>query len=214
MKNLLSMIALCFFLTGNIAEGQIDKTQLSLDASKKQEQNIKILSQFTWKRKIEASSEGNVVMTSLSSVTMGTNGKPVYQVIDQESAVKKGSKKQAEAREYIKNAVDLASRYIFMSTGQMVDLFNKGTLSVISNDLRAEAFNLLNQGDRVNFTFDKTSLDYKSQDISTIMNGDAVKAKVSYKMVNGVNTVDKVTLDLPAKKISVILTNFEYAQKL
>jgi hypothetical protein len=38
------MMALCFFLTGNIAEAQIDKTRLSLDASKKQEQNIKILS--------------------------------------------------------------------------------------------------------------------------------------------------------------------------
>jgi len=196
------------------AFAQIDKTQLSLNVSKTNDHNIKLLSSYTWKRTIQGFSEGNQVVSILSSVTMGPDGKPVNQVIENSGGQKKQSKKQAEAAEYIKNAVDLVAKYIFMSTGQMVDLFNKGTLSMLNNDLHAEAFNFITKGDHLNYTFDKTSLQYKGQDISTMMNGDPVKATVTFKFVDDVNTVDKVVLDLPAKKIKVNMTNTDFAKKL
>jgi hypothetical protein len=214
MKKLLLITIVSAFMTGNLVEAQIDKTKLSLEVTKKQEQNIKILSQYTWKRMLEGTCEGSLVLTTLASGTIGPDGKPVYQVIDKEAAPKSGTKKQTQKIEYIKQAVELASQYIFMSTGQMVDLFNKGTLSEINNDMRVEAFGFIMKGDRINLTLDKSSLNYVSQDISTLMNGDPVKAQVTYKMGNDVNTVDKVTLNLPAKKISVTITNSEYAKKL
>jgi len=197
------------------ANAQIDKTQLSLDVSKTNDQNIKLLSTYTWKRTIQGYSEGNLVLNVLSSATMGPDGKPVFQVIEKSGTEKqKSSKKQAEAAEYIKNAVDLVSKYIFMSTGQMVDLFNKGTLSLLNNELHAEAFNFITKGDHLKFIFDKGSLQYKTQDISTQMNGDPVKATVTYKIVDNVNTVDKVVLDLPAKKYKVNVTSTDFAKKL
>jgi len=197
------------------AFAQLDKTQLSLAVSKANDHNIKLLSSYTWKRTIEGFSEGNQVVSILSSVTMGPDGKPVNQVIEKSGAgQKKPSKKQAEAAEYIKNAVELVAKYIFMSTGQMVDLFNKGTLSMLNNDLHAEAFNFIIKGDHLNYAFDKTSLQYKGQEISTLMNGDPVKATVTFKNVDDVNTVDKVVLDLPAKKIKVNMTNKDFAKKL
>jgi len=197
------------------ANAQIDKTQLSLDVSKTNDHNIKLLSTYTWKRTLVGTSEGNQVVSILSSVTMGPDGKPVNQVIEKSGGgKKKPSKKQAEAAEYIKNAVELVSKYIFMSTGQMVDLFNKGTLSVLNDNLNAEAFNFIIKGDHLKYTYDKKSLQYKAQDILTLMNGDPVKATVSFKFVNDVNTVDKVVLDLPAKKIKVDMTNMDFAKKL
>lgn len=214
MKKLITILTVSAFLMGNSSEAQVDKTKISLEVTKNQQQNIKILSQYTWKRKLEGTSEGSLVLTTLASGTIGPDGKPVYQVIDKEAAPKSSSKKQAEKIEYIKQAVELVSRYIFLSTGQMVDLFNNGTLSQINNDLRVEAFGFIAKGDRINLTMDKSSLDYISQDISALLNGDPVKAQVLYKKVNDVNTVDKVVLDLPARKISVTITNFEYAKKL
>ncbi len=197
------------------AMAQIDKTQLSLDVSKTNDRNIKLLSGYTWKRTIQGYSEGNQVISVVSSVTMGPDGKPVYQVIDKSgSAKQKSSKKQAEAGEYIKNAVDLVSKYIFMSTGQMIDVFNKGTLSLLNDDLQAEAFNFFVKGDHLKFIFDKKSLQYKTQDISTQMNGDPVKATVTYRTLDNVNTVDNVVLDLPAKKFKVNVISTDFAKKL
>jgi hypothetical protein len=207
-----------FFAAGAFAlsaAAQIDKTQLSLDASKTNEQNSKLLSTYTWKRTIEGFVGSDQVFLSVSSVTLGPDGKPAYNVIDKSgTSQQKSSKKQAKAAENIKNAVDLVSRYIFMSTGQMVDLFNKGTLSILGNDLNAEAFNFFSKGDHIKFTYDKKTLQYKTQEISALLNGEPVKATVSYKFVDNVNTVDKVLLEMPAKKIKANVVNTEFAKKL
>jgi len=208
------LISIAVFI-GLSLSAQIDKTKLSLEVSKTNDHNIKLLSAYTWKRTLEGFQEGNQVVSILSSVTMSPDGKPVNQVIEKTGGnQKKPSKKQAEAAEYIKNAVELVSKYIFMSTGQMVDLFNKGTLSLLNDNLNAEAFNFITKGDHLKYTYDKTSLQYKAQDISTLMNGDPVKATVTFKFVDDVNTVDKVVLDLPAKKIKVNLSNTDFAKKL
>jgi hypothetical protein len=207
-----------FFAAGCLAlsvNAQIDKTQLSLEVSKTNENNIKLLSTFTWKRTVEGFVEGDQVFLSLSSATVGPDGKPAYQVIEKSGASqKKSSKKQAQAAENIKNAVELVSKYIFMSTGQLVDLFNKGTLSVLNDDLNAEAFNFFSKGDHIKYTYDKNSLQYKTQVISTLLNGEPVKAMVTYKFVDDLNTVDKVVLEMPAKKIKANITNTEFAKKL
>jgi hypothetical protein len=120
----------------------------------------------------------------------------------------------SDINEYVKNAVELVNKYIFLSNGQMIDLFNKGTLSVLGSLLQAEGFNLLLQGDHVNFKFDQSSLLYQSQDISTVMNGDPVKAVVKYETINGINRVISVVIDLPGPKVKINLANFEYAKKL
>jgi hypothetical protein len=96
----------------------------------------------------------------------------------------------------------------------MVDLFNQGTLSILGNSLQAEGFDLLLKGDHVNFKFDQASLLYQSQDVSTLMDGDPVKAVVKYETVNGINRVNSAVIDLPGKKIKIKLANFEYAKKL
>jgi len=199
-------------LSGN---AQIDKTKLSLEVSKTNEHNAKLLSTYTWKRSVDGFFEGEQVFQSLSSATVGPDGKPAYQVIEKSgSSQKKSSKKQAQATENIKNAVELVSKYIFMSTGQLVDLFNKGTLSVLNDDLNAEAFNFFSKGDHIKYTYDKKSLQYKTQVISTLLNGEPVKAMVTYKFVDDLNTVDKVVLEMLAKKIKANITNTEFAKKL
>jgi hypothetical protein len=213
MKRIFLLFAAGFLaFSGN---AQIDKTQLSLDVSKTNDQNIKLLSGYTWKRTVEGFKEGEQVFLSQSSATVGPDGKPAYQVIEKSGSIqKKSSKKQAQATENIKNAVALVSKYIFISTGQLVDLFNKGTLSVLNDDLNAEAFNFFSKGDHIKYSYDKKSLQYKTQEISTLLNGEPVKASVTYKFVDDVNVVDKVVLEMPAIKIKANITNSEFAKKL
>jgi hypothetical protein len=204
------------------AYSQVDKTQMSLDVSKKYQQNIGQLAQLTWKRKTEGYVDGKMAMSSLSSVTIDSQGKMNAVTIQKQSYVakKRGlrgaiqSSVVSDINEYVKNAVELVNKYIFLSQGQMVDLFNKGTLSILGSSLQAEGFNLLQQGDHINYKFDHSSLLYQSQDISTVMNGDPVKAVVKYETINGINRVNSVVIDLPGPKVKIKLANFEYAKKL
>jgi hypothetical protein len=66
---------------------QVDKTQINLDISKKYEQNIGKLAQLTWKRKTEGYVDGKMAMSSLSSVTIGPDGKLNAVVIQNQSYV-------------------------------------------------------------------------------------------------------------------------------
>jgi hypothetical protein len=217
---LLSFLALMFLAPA--ATGQVDKTKISLDVSKNYRENIGQLAKLTWKRKTEGYVDGKMVMSSISSVTIDAEGKMNAVVIQKQSyvaqkrglrgAVQKGV--VADINEYVKNAVELVNKYIFLSQGQMIDLFNKGTLSVLGSSLQAEGFNLLVQGDHINFKFDQASLLYQSQEVSTVMNGDPVKAVVKYETLNGINRVNSVVIDLPGPKVKIKLANFEYATKL
>jgi hypothetical protein len=222
MKKLSVLIVLFSLLTGSVVVAQVDKTQMSLDVSKKYAQNIGQLTQLTWKRKTEGYVGGNLAMSSVSSVTLGSDGKMQAIVISQQSYTqkKRGLRGAIQAgvvsdvNAYVKAAVELIGKYIFLSQGQMVDLFNKGTLSALGNSIQAEGFNLLVQGDHVNYKFDQATLLYQSQDVSTVLEGDAVKATVKYENVNGINRVTSVTMDMAGPKVNIKLTNFEYAKKM
>ena len=221
MKTLfLLLFGLIMFVSASYS--QVDKTQMSLDVTTKYQQNISQLAQLTWKRKTEGYVDGKMAMSSLSSVTIGPDGKLNAVTIQKQSyaAKKRGlrgaiqSSVVSDINEYVKNAVELVNKYIFLSQGQMVDLFNKGTLSILGSSLQAEGFNLLLQGDHINYKFDQSSLLYQSQDISTVMNGDPVKAVVKYETINGINRVNSVVIDLPGPKVKIKLANFEYAKKI
>jgi hypothetical protein len=214
------MFAMVFLLPASFC--QVDKTQMSLDVSKKYQQNIGEIAQLTWKRKIEGYSDGKLAMTSLCSVTIGPDGKLNAVELQKQSfvaqkrglrgAIQKGA--ISDINEYVKNAIELVNKYIFLSQGQMIDLFNQGTLSILGNSLQAEGFDQLLKGDHLNFKFDQASLLYQSQDISTLLDGDPVKAVVKYETINGINRVNSAEIDLPGKKIKIKLANFEYAKKL
>ncbi|MCX6246000.1 MAG: hypothetical protein NTU98_15005 [Bacteroidetes bacterium] len=220
MKTLLSFLLIMVCLAPE-SFSQVDKTQMGLDASKKYNENLGKLTQMQWKRKMEGFVDGNLAMSSVSSMTLGSDGKLSAIVITQQSYVEKkrglrGKVQKSvvsDVNEYVRNAVNLVGNYIILSQGQFVDLFSKGTLTESGNTLQADAANILKQGDRLIYKFDKTLLLYQSQDISTVLGEDPVKANVNYETVNGTNRVTSVNIDLPGPKVKVKLTNFEYAKK-
>lgn len=201
---------------------QVDLTQLSLNVQKTYDQNFAKMAQYTWQRDVQVLMKGELKATIVENVSIGTDGKPVTQVIDKTTTTKKkpgirGSIQQSQGddlKEYVENALKLVVGYIFMSKGQMVDLFDKGTVSELGNDLQVQGYNFITQGDNLQFLYNINSLQCVSQTVSTVMSGDPVKAVVTYKQLNGVNVVDKITVDLPAKQLNAIAVNSLWAKKL
>ncbi|MEJ2195025.1 MAG: hypothetical protein P8X73_09245 [Ignavibacteriaceae bacterium] len=117
-------------------------------------------------------------------------------------------------KEYVQKAAKLVSEYIFMNDSQMVKLFNKGTVSELTNELQVEAFDFLVNGDNLQFLYDMKTLECVSQTVNTVMSGDKVNAQILYKALDDVNVVGKITLDLPAKDLSVVIVDSQWAKKI
>ncbi len=211
-------------LTFQIAGAQTDKTQLSLDISKTYAANFEQIKQHVWKRKTEVYVDGKLALTVISDFSFDANGKLQVKVVDTKSNMetKGGPIKQSMAKnkaedmkDYWGNALELVAKYMFMSKGDMVDFFDKATVTENSADVLASAKNVYVKNDQLDLTVDKTSLLYKKQVIKTFMNTDAVNCDVTYKKLsNGLNVADVMNLDLPAQKMKVVATNYDYAKKL
>lgn len=201
---------------------QVDLTQLSLNIQEKYNQNFATMAQYTWQRNTQVFMKGELKATILANISVGSDGKPVANVIDQTSTTKKkpgvrGAVQSSEidkTKTYVENALKLVVEYIFMSKGQMVDLFDKGTVSQLGNNLQVQGYNFITQGDNLQYLYNIESLECESQTVSTVMSGDPVKAQVTYKQLDGVNMVEKITLDLPAKGLNAVAVNSQWAKKL
>lgn len=211
-----------FIFFASISWAQVDKTQLSLDVQAKYSKNFTEMAQYTWQRNIQVFMKGELMATIVADVSVGSEGKPVVNVIDKTTTTKKKpgirgaiqSSKQEETKEYVQNSLKLVTEYIFMSKGQMVDLFDKGTISQLGNNLQAQGFNFIVQGDNLKFLYNINSLECISQTVNTVYDGDPVNAVVIYKQVDGVNMVEKITLDLPAKELNAVSVSSLWAKKL
>jgi len=202
---------------------QTDMTQLSLNVQEKYNQNFAAMAQFTWQRNVQVFMKGDLKATIVATVSVGSDGKPVANVIDQTSTTKQKpgirgavqSSQVDDTKTYVENALKLVTEYIFMSKGQMVDLFStKGIVSQLGNNLQVQGSNFIAQGDNLQFLYNIESLECVSQTVNTVMSGDPVKAVVTYKEVQGVNMVDKITLDLPAKGLNAVAVNTQWAKRL
>jgi hypothetical protein len=223
MKKIMAFILLPLF-TVQLAGAQTDKTQLSLDISKAYATNLEQIKQHVWKRKTEVYVDGKLALTVISDFSFDTNGKLQVKVVDSKSnmEVKGGPIRQNAAKnkaedmkDYWGNALELAANYMFMSKGDMVDFFDKATVTESSGDVLASAKNVYVKNDQLDLTVDNTSLFYKKQVIRTFMNTDAVNCDVTYKKLSiGLNAADVMNLELPAQKMKVVATNYDYAKKL
>ncbi len=201
---------------------QVNLTQLSLDIQAKYQQNAIAMMKYTWQREANIFMKDELKGAILSQVSLGDDGKPVSQVIDKVSTTEKKpglrgeiqKSEQEDVKTYVTNALELVQKYIFMSKGELVDLFNKGNISIIGDHLQAQGFNYFVQGDNLQFLYNKNTLLCTSQTVNTLMNGDQVQAQVTYTMVNGVNMVSSIALVLPAKNLTVTASNSNFAQKL
>lgn len=217
----ISLVMLIFLVPLMVA--QVDLTQLSLNVQKKYNENFAAMAQYTWQRNVQVFMKGDLKATIVANVSVGSDGKPVSQVVEQTSTTKKKpgirgavqSSQIDDTKEYVENALKLVVEYIFMSKGQMVDLFStKGIVSQLGDNLQVQGSNFIVQGDNLQYLYNINTLECVSQTVNTVMDGDPVKAVVTYKEVEGVDMVDKITLDLPAKGLNAVAVNSLWAKRL
>lgn len=220
MKTIFSLLSICISL-GTVA--QINKEQLALAISKADDANTEKLKEYVWKRKSDVSVNGQLKLTTITEFSFDNAGKLQAKLVDAESSVKqkrglrgRAQKNAAEDKmEYVEKALELSLAYTFMSKGQLLDFFNKATVTEKNNVIEATGENIYVQGDKLTIHLDpKTNL-YLDKTFSSLLGKDPIDGQIKFeKFSSGVNHGSVTVLNMPAQKMKIDAVNQDYTQRV
>jgi hypothetical protein len=221
MKKPLLFIALC--LLSFITFGQTDKEKLALNVSKAEAQNQENLKQFIWKRTSNVFLSNQLKLTTVTEFSFGPDGKLVTKVIDATTTVKQkpglrgAAQKSAvdDKMDYIQKALELSLNYAFMSKGELIDFFDKATITQKDGFIEAVASNVHINGDKLLVRIDTATNLFVYKEFSSLLGKDVVSGKLNYdKFSNGTEHGTTTTLDMPVQKMRIEGTNQDYTVRV
>ncbi|MBL7857553.1 MAG: hypothetical protein JNM57_07680 [Cyclobacteriaceae bacterium] len=222
MKNILAA-SLCILVSISVTLAQVDKEQLALSISKADDANTEKLKAYIWKRKSDVSIDGQVKLTTITEFSYDDQGKLQANVVDAQSSVKQKpglrGKMQENAAEdkmdYVSKSLDLALSYTFMSKGQLLDFFEKATVTEKEGVYEATAENVNIQGDKLTIWVDKKTNLYIKKTFSSLLGKDPVNGEINFeKFSSGINHGTTTLLNMPAQKMKIDAKNQDYSQRV
>jgi hypothetical protein len=202
----------CILLTGSILAGQTDKEQLALRVAKAEEQNLARLKEYIWKRHSNVFLDNQMKLTTVTEFRFNTDGKLETQVIDASSSVQqkpglRGAAQKSAAEDkldYLQQALQLSVAYAFLSKGELVDFFDKATITEQNDMLEAVAANVLVQGDRLMVRIDPESDLILYREFTSLLGKDMVDGKLYYdSFSNGTVHGTMTTINMPVQKMKI-----------
>jgi hypothetical protein len=211
------------FASGSIVFAQA-KTNLSLQVSAAAAANRAQLKNYVWTRTVQVFISGTLKTTVVSSLSIGPDGKMVTTAVSSVSTDPPPTrgirgdiarKKIAEIKTYVDSAVKVSMSYIYMNKGNMVNYFDAASITQSGNTITVAGTNVNRTNDQFTTNLAAGSLAYISQNFTSTSSGDAISGAISYKTFdNGLTAFNTGELDLPAKKMKLMISNSNYAKKL
>lgn len=215
-----STLALAFFLFSfSFAYSQIDKESLSLEISRAEEENRNQLKEYIWKRRSDVFIESQLKLTTITEFSFDPQGKLVTKIIEAKTTVDKkpGLRGKAQANaaedkiEYIQKALALSMDYAMMSKGELLDFFDKATVTEKEGFIEAVATGVRIPGDRLLVRIDPEILLFTYKEFSSLLGNDRVEGRLSYSYFsNGTSHLESTSLNLPAQKMTIESANQDY----
>lgn len=202
---------------------QIDKEQLALDVSKAESANTEKLKAFIWKRHSTATVDGEVKATVITEFKFDENGELQADQVGGESNVKqkRGIRGRIQKNaiennmDYIEQALEMALAYTYMSKGQLLDFFEKGTVTEQGNNIQVTAGDVYVDGDSVTVLVNKTTKLFVNKKFSSMLGEDPIDGEINYETFkSGISHGSETVLNLPGKKAVIDAKNQDYSQRI
>ena len=214
-----------FLTLGLLASAQgIDKTKLALDVAAANEANNAKLKEYIWKLKLDGYVNKELKVTTLTEMKFGPDGKLVATPIDAKTTVQakpgvRGRMQQNAAEEkldYIDQAAQVMAQYAYMSKGQLVDFFDKATVTTDGKTITATAQNVMQPGDEMTILIDPATNLFIRKTFKAKSGADPIEGTVDYATftTTGINHVSKCYLMMPAKAMQVNTENVDYTLRV
>ena len=221
MKKLFFLLVI--LLESVVLFAQLDKEQLALDVSNAEAANTEKLKAFIWKRHSTATVDGEVKATVITEFSFDENGEIQAHQVGGESNVKqkRGIRGRIQQNamennlEYIEKALQLALAYTYMSKGQLLDFFEKGTVTEKGNTIEVTAGNVYMEGDSLTVLLNKETKLFINKKFSSMVDEDPIDGEIKYDTFSsGISHGSETILNLPAKKAIIEAENKDYSQRI
>ena len=207
------------------SQAQDDLEALSLKVSKAEEANLTKLKGYLWKRQSDTYVSEVLKATVLMACEFDSTGKLVVTPIDATTTVQqqrgiRGRMQQSameDNMDYVGKALELSAHYIYMSKGQLLDVFSRSKLTTLENGtLVITGSDVYVKGDQLIVHVDPKTHLFIYKGFTTKLGEDAISGSAEYQSFtsSGVSHVDKTTLLLPAKKARIVAVNKDYSQRV
>ena len=219
-RTFISLLTLFF---GVSLFAQINAEQFALDVSKAEAANTEKLKDFIWKRYSTATVDGEEKATLITEFKFDENGELKANQVGGESSVKKKPGIRGRIQEnaiennvdYVSEALELALAYSFMSKGQLLDFFEKGTITAKDNTIQVTAGGVLMDGDKLTVVIDNATKLFISKKFSCMLDEDPIDGELKYGTFNsGISHGTKTILNLPGKNAVINAENKDYSQRI
>lgn len=211
---------LAFLLFVNLLGfSQIDKDQFALQVAKAEEQNFAKLKEYVWKRNSKIFIENQLKLTTVSEFKFNSEGKieatlvDAKTTVDQKPGLRGAAQKNAaeDKMEYVQKVLGISMNYAFLSKGELVDFFEKGTITENDSSFVAVASNIMVKGDTLSLKIDKTSKLIIHREFTSMLGTDMFKGSMNYdKFSNGTLHGTVTNLLIPSQKMKIEGTNQDY----
>ena len=220
----LRLAAAVFCLTGvcsAVATAQTPNPGQAADAyAAGAKQNAQLMQKYTWKMRVQLTYNGEEKPASLYQMNYvgGQLQKTEISAPPEESGRKHGIKhrvtedKMAEIKSEVDALVDLTKKYMAPTPGQMFDFYSKATIGPApTGGVQASGTNFIQPGDQVTYFIDPATKNPTSYSFTTSLQGKPVSGTAQYGQVpGGPKYASQLTINAPADKLSIAVTNFEY----
>lgn len=219
-RTFLSLLAL---ILGVALYAQIDAEQLALDVSKAEAANTEKLKDFIWKRYSTATVDGEAKATLITEFKFDENGELKATQVGGESNVKKKPGIRGRIQEsafennveYISKGLELALAYSFMSKGQLLDFFEKGTITEKDNAIEVTAEGVYMEGDKLTVLVDKATKLFINKKFSSMVDEDPIDGELKYgTFSSGISHGTETILHFPGKNAVINAENKDYSQRI
>ena len=226
MKKIFLTIGFFLFILNIVPAQNSQKTNLSLQVSAAATANRAQLVNYVWTRTIKVFEGGELKLTTVNSMSVGSDGKLVASVVSSTPAKEpksgilgdKDRKRLNELKGYVENAMTVGQGYIYLSKGKMVDYFENAKITEVDKTINVAGNNVIKTGDQLTMNIAKGTLAYLNQSFKTTLSNkenDPISGTVNYKTFsNGLTGVDNGEMDLLAKNLKLTLSNTNYAKKM
>ncbi len=214
---ILALILICLVVTA-----ATDTDQLALDVANAQKANQAAITKYSWHTKTDLAMDGVSKANVINEVRFNTEGKLESTVVGGESSVeqKRGvrgrqqKKKTDEMSEYLTNVLELSFKYIFMSKGTLVDVFDKAKITEAEKSIDISAADIFVKGDVLSMTVDPATKLTTGLTFTTIMGEDTITGSVTMGMIeNGPGKPTHVEIDIPTQKIKITSETYDWIEQ-
>jgi hypothetical protein len=215
-----SLVALVLPMLVFAQANEAVKTDIAVQITNARKANATLMQTYAWDSRTELLEDGTVKDTRVELVNY-VNGQIQRSLVsDQGPSLPRfglrkqiAEKKEAEMKEYLGGLKKLLDQYTLPTSGKVLDFINQArpTGPDANNLIVITGSNVVMAGDNLTIWTNLATRKTSRVQVSTTYQGDAVTLSASFQtLASGLNFVSFAEIDVPAKQMTVQVSNFNF----